>query len=286
MIRIRRTLMVKRLLRYAKPYTIRIIALFITGGMVSIFTLLEPATMGLLTDALFSRTNGISLNAFMFNASKTKATEIGLFNWDVDREQVTARQLEKALESAGAKVRKVERRAGFAKVVFQLPQKVGADVVLKSVKQKLADQKIQIEVAPVIVTPLRKKNVFFPQIPTVFIIPFLLVFFQIFRGLFTYCQNYLASSIGQKVVMRLRNEIFEHLQNLSFGFYEQKRTGQLMSRVLNDVGIVQGLFSSTITDLIMQPLMVVLAVGWALFFNWKLTLIFLLIKTFNKTPPT
>ena len=262
---------------YAKPYTMRIIALFIACAMVSLFTLAEPATMGLLTDALFSRTNGIPLNVFFSTTGKTKGTATALFNWDAASEKVTARQLKTAVEITGAKVRKVDRDTGFAKVVFQLPEKVGADVVLKSAKENLDKQGIRVEAAPVITTPQRRKNVFLPQIPTVFIIPFLLVFFQIFRGMFTYCQSYLSSSIGQKVVMHLRNEIFEHLQNLSFGFYEQKQTGQLMSRVLNDVGRVQSLFSSTITDLILQPIMVLLAVGWALFFNWKLTLLFLLI---------
>jgi subfamily B ATP-binding cassette protein MsbA len=269
--------MLARLALYAKPYTMRIIALFIACAMVSLFTLAEPAAMGLLTDALFSRTNGIPLNVFFSTTGKTKGTATALFNWDAASAKVTARQLKTAVEITGAKVRKVDRDTGFAKVVFQLPEKVGADVVLKSAKENLDKQGIRVEAAPVITTPQRRKNVFLPQIPTVFIIPFLLVFFQIFRGMFTYCQSYLSSSIGQKVVMHLRNEIFEHLQNLSFGFYEQKQTGQLMSRVLNDVGRVQSLFSSTITDLILQPIMVLLAVGWALFFNWKLTLLFLLI---------
>jgi subfamily B ATP-binding cassette protein MsbA len=255
----------------------RIIALMITGFLVSLFTLFEPATMGLLTDALFSRTNGISLNSFLTNSEKKVTSGTALLTWNPDRAVLSEHLLTTAVENTGAKVIRMEFSRSFAKMTFNLPRKVGADTVLKSVQRKLASRGVAVEVAPVIQPGPKRKNVFLPRIPTVFIIPFLLVFFQFFRGIFTYCQMYLASSVGQKVVMHLRNEIFEHLQNLSFGFYEQKHTGQLMSKVLNDVGMVQGLFSNTIVDLIMQPLMVLMAVSWALYFNWKLTLIFLMI---------
>jgi subfamily B ATP-binding cassette protein MsbA len=269
--------MLARIIDYAKPYTLRIVAVLLVGFSVSFLTLVEPATMGLLTDALFSRTNGISLDAYLFNSRKDQNTKETLFNWDATSAALTARSLRAALEEAGAKVRRIDFQTGFAKATLELPPKISVDLVLKSAQNKLAAQGIRVEAGPVLQTVKRGKNVFLPQIPTIFIIPFILVFVQIFRGMFTYFQVYLASSIGQKVVMRLRNEVFEHLQNLSFGFYEQKRTGQLMSKVLNDVGVVQSLFSSTILDLIVEPTMVVLAIAWALYTNWKLTLIFLLI---------
>jgi subfamily B ATP-binding cassette protein MsbA len=272
--------MFSRLIYYAKPHTMRIIALLITGFLVSLFTLVEPATMGLLTEALFSRTNGISPSSFFTDTARKDTSGAALLTWNPDRAVLSEKLLETAVESTGTKIIRMELSRGFAKIVFNLPRKVGADVVLKSVQRKLESRGVPVEVAPVIQAGPKRKNVFFPRIPTVYIIPFLLVFFQIFRGIFTYFQMYLASSVGQKVVMRLRNEVFEHLQNLSFGFYEQKQTGQLMSKVLNDVGMVQRLFSNTIVDLIMQPLMVIMAVSWALYFNWKLTLIFLTIMPF------
>jgi subfamily B ATP-binding cassette protein MsbA len=269
--------MFNKLVYYAKPHIMRIIALIITGFLVSFFTALEPATMGVLTDALFSRTNGLSWSSLLPKTKTSDVTNAALISWDSGLVTVTEKALQNGFENNGAKIVRFEMRKGFAKVFYTLPQKVGPDATLKSVKQQLAAAGSRVEVAPVIQNVAKSKNVLLSQVPTIYIIPFLLVFFQLFRGVFSYFQNYLASSIGQKVVMRLRNEIFEQLQNLSFGFYEHKRTGQLMSKVLNDVGMVQGLFSSTMTDLIVQPITVVVFVGWALVLNWKLTLMFLLI---------
>ncbi|HEY8463789.1 MAG TPA: ABC transporter ATP-binding protein [Bacillota bacterium] len=269
--------MFKRILGYIKPYTMRIVALLIAAVFVAGFTLAEPATLGILTDALFSRSNGISIDAYFKGSTVKSQTGAAILTWDPQSQTVSRQSLETAVTATGLKPLRIEFGNGYAKIRYRLPKDVVEETVLKSVKQNLAAQGLRTEVAQVVQTPASQQNVLFPKIPTVFIIPFLLVFFQLFRGLFSYCQIYLASSIGQKVVMRLRNEIFEHLQNLSFGFYEQKQTGQLMSKVLNDVGTVQNLFSSTIIDLIVEPIMVILAIGWALWINWKLTLIFLLI---------
>jgi subfamily B ATP-binding cassette protein MsbA len=272
-----RVLMLNKLIYYAKPYTMRIIALIITGFLVSMFTALEPATLGLLTDALFSRTNGIALSSYLSKTKKSAATNVALISRGKSPGAVSKNSLQTSFESTGAKIIRIEMRDEFARVFYKLPRQVGPDVVLKSVGRDLAAAGHLVEVAPVLESEVRKRNVLLPQVPTVYIIPFLLVFFQLFRGVFTYFQNYMASSIGQKVVMRLRNEVFEHLQNLSFGFYEQKRTGQLMSKVLNDVGMVQSLFSNTLADLIVKPITVVVFIGIALFLNWKLTLLFVLI---------
>jgi len=269
--------MYTRIIGYLKPYTMRIIGLLITASLVALFTLVEPATLGILTDALFSRTKGISVDAYLQNTQGPAQNSEAIVTWDQQTGTVSRQEIESAVAGTGVKVIRVDFRNGYTKIVYQLPEKVDDSVILKSVKEQLAAQGVGADVAKVVQTPVAKKNLLFPKVPTVFIIPFLLVFFQLFRGLFGYCQTYLASSIGQKIIMRMRNEVFEHLQKLSFGFYEQKQTGQLMSKVLNDVGMVQSLFSSAMVELIVEPITIIVFIGWAFFINWKMTLLFLLI---------
>ncbi len=269
--------MLIRMISYIKPFITRILALLLCATLVAGFTLIEPATLGILTDALFSRTNGISTEAYLRPAGKNATNSEALLTWDEKGQTLSEPLIRKAVTATGSRLLRVESRNGYSKIKYQLPDQVNDDVILKSIKGNITRQGIEVEIARVVQAPAVRKNVLFPKVPTVFIIPFLLIFVQILRGIFGYFQTYLASSIGQKVIMRMRNEIFEHLQNLSFGFYEHKQTGQLMSKVLNDVGMVQQLFSSTVIDLLVEPIMVILAIAWALYINWKLTLIFLLM---------
>jgi subfamily B ATP-binding cassette protein MsbA len=59
------------------------------------------------------------------------------------------------------------------------------------------------------------------------------------KGLFSYGQTYLMSFVGYRVITDLRNQIYQHLQRLSLSFYKRKRTGEIMSRVVTDVNVLQ-----------------------------------------------
>ncbi|MQA00312.1 MAG: ATP-binding cassette domain-containing protein [Dehalococcoidia bacterium] len=63
----------------------------------------------------------------------------------------------------------------------------------------------------------------------------LLLVTGVLRGIFQYIQNYLNEAIGQKVAYDLRNEIFDHLQRLSFAYHDNAEVGQVMSRATQDV---------------------------------------------------
>ena len=58
-------------------------------------------------------------------------------------------------------------------------------------------------------------------------------------------QTYLTNTVGQKVMRDLRNRLFNHLQSLSLGFFTDTRTGEIQSRVSDDVGGVQNVVTST-----------------------------------------
>ncbi len=86
------------------------------------------------------------------------------------------------------------------------------------------------------------------------------------KGLGAYFSAFLMTDIGQRVVRDLRNQLFRHTLDQSAEFFSQRSTGQLMSRVTNDVSQVQQAVSETIGDLLRESLALV---GYAvLLFYW------------------
>jgi len=92
-----------------------------------------------------------------------------------------------------------------------------------------------------------------------------------------YGQNFLMSYIGQKVIYTLRNEIFDHLTFLSLKFYKDTQTGQIMSRIINDVSLLERFIISGIVDTCKEPLVLIGAVGIAFYLNWQLALLSLIV---------
>ncbi|MDP8217910.1 MAG: ABC transporter ATP-binding protein [Candidatus Theseobacter exili] len=88
-------------------------------------------------------------------------------------------------------------------------------------------------------------------------ISLLIVFTFLFRGLFDYGRAYLMNWVGQRAIMDIRNDLYSHIQTLSVDFFADRRTGQLISRITNDVAIVQSSISNIVTDLIQQPLCII-----------------------------
>ncbi len=95
-------------------------------------------------------------------------------------------------------------------------------------------------------------NITFPT----FWIPFLIVVVFFLRGLFDYISNYQMASIGIRAVRKIRDDLYEHLIYLSSDFYSRGRTGDFLSRILNDVGSIQGAITDVIVDIVKQPLVI------------------------------
>ncbi|MBU0611725.1 MAG: ABC transporter ATP-binding protein/permease [Armatimonadetes bacterium] len=68
---------------------------------------------------------------------------------------------------------------------------------------------------------------------------------------------YLGDYIGQRVLRRLRNTVFGHLHTLSMSFYDRRRSGELISRVNNDTGVLQRALGTDLFKLLVGPLVVV-----------------------------
>jgi subfamily B ATP-binding cassette protein MsbA len=97
------------------------------------------------------------------------------------------------------------------------------------------------------------------------------------KNLFDYFQGYLMARVEQGVIMDLRNELYRHLNELSLGYFNRTRTGQLISRITNDVNLVNGGVSAGFVTLIKNPLLILAYLAMAFYLSWELTLVALLI---------
>jgi subfamily B ATP-binding cassette protein MsbA len=85
------------------------------------------------------------------------------------------------------------------------------------------------------------------------------------KGLGSYASVYLMTDVGQRVVLDVRTRLFRHILGQSAGFFARRTSGQLLSRVTNDVGQVQQAVSETIGDLIRESLALL---GYAFLLFW------------------
>jgi len=97
------------------------------------------------------------------------------------------------------------------------------------------------------------------------------------RGIGQFFNTYLLQWVGNRVVMDLRIATFSHLQDLSIGYFNATQTGEMISRTVNDSMLLQRAVSTVLTDLARQPIALVGIAGYALFLDWKLTLINLVL---------
>lgn len=88
-----------------------------------------------------------------------------------------------------------------------------------------------------------------------------------------FLRSYMAHVAGWGVVADVRRHIYEHLQRLSLRFYEDKQTGQLMSRMINDSDLLERLIAHAIPDVMVNALMLIGVSAVLINLNWQLTLL-------------
>src|SRR5688572_29723458 len=93
------------------------------------------------------------------------------------------------------------------------------------------------------------------------------------KGLGGYFSSYLMEGLGHRVVMVVRNQLFSHMLDQSAAFFSRRTTGQLLSRINNDVGLVQRAVSETIGDLARESLVLVGCAALLFYYDAKLALL-------------
>ncbi len=93
----------------------------------------------------------------------------------------------------------------------------------------------------------------------------------------TYSEKYLTTSVGQWVTYDLRRTIYSHIQKLSLAYHDEKRTGDLISRVTDDVEAIQSFITSGLLSSLVNMVTLLGMIAVMFYLNWRFTLIALAV---------
>ena len=93
------------------------------------------------------------------------------------------------------------------------------------------------------------------------------------NGLMGVLQVYMTNHVGQSVMRDLRDSVYAHLQGMSLGFFTSTRTGEIQSRISNDVGGIQSVVTSTLTDTLSNTVIFLSTLVAMLILSWQLTIV-------------
>jgi ATP-binding cassette, subfamily B, bacterial len=133
-----------------------------------------------------------------------------------------------------------------------------------------------------LVTPLLIRSIIDVALPTgdvtmLAVLALLMVVVPIAGGLLGVLQTFLNSQIAQRVMFDLRNELYRHLQSLSLRFFTTVKTGEVMSRLNNDVSGISRVVGDTMTQTIMQAFLLLSTVALMFTMEWRLAVLSLLV---------
>jgi ATP-binding cassette subfamily B multidrug efflux pump len=101
----------------------------------------------------------------------------------------------------------------------------------------------------------------------------LIVGLSVLQGVFTFLRAYLFQYLAEIVGYDLRNALYEKLQSLPFTYYDKAQTGQLMSRVTDDVNNIRGMLMMSLRALVLALSMLIVVSIILLSYNWQLALV-------------
>jgi subfamily B ATP-binding cassette protein MsbA len=110
-----------------------------------------------------------------------------------------------------------------------------------------------------------------------FLLPGAVIIIYFIRGIGRYLASSQMQLIGQMAVRDIRNDLFRHIQTLSLDFFSSTKTGQIISRVTNDVYVIQDSVSIVVYDLIRESMTMVALLGVVYYHNWRLATVALVV---------
>jgi ATP-binding cassette subfamily B protein len=137
-------------------------------------------------------------------------------------------------------------------------------------------------VAPSLLTKVVFDQALFPasghrDLQLLYILVGAMVAIPIVAAVISVAQTYLTTVVGQRVMQDLRNRLYEHLQSMSLRFFTGARTGELQSRLQNDVGGVQNVVTNTASSVLSNVVLVLSTVVAMVVLSWQLTLLSLAV---------
>ncbi len=97
------------------------------------------------------------------------------------------------------------------------------------------------------------------------------------QAVFAVTHNYIFGFVGHRMITDFRIEFFSHVQSLSLRFFQERRVGEILSRMSNDISVIQNALVTIPVALLRQSITLIGAMSIILYLNWKLTGLILLI---------
>ncbi|MDT8271959.1 MAG: lipid A export permease/ATP-binding protein MsbA [Desulfomonilia bacterium] len=109
------------------------------------------------------------------------------------------------------------------------------------------------------------------------VFPLVIIAIYLIRGVSDYFSYYYVADVGQRIIMDLRDQLYAHIQTLSMPFFLKTPTGVLISRITNDVNMVQSSVTNAITGFIRESFTLVGLVFVVFYRDWQLALISMVV---------
>lgn len=104
------------------------------------------------------------------------------------------------------------------------------------------------------------------------LVPFLVIGLAAIKGLSRYVQEYNIRTAGQSAIQDVRDKVFGHSMDLSMRFYVNNSSGTLMSRILNDVNVMQAALADVLVVILRELLTLIALTGYAFYSDWRMAI--------------
>jgi subfamily B ATP-binding cassette protein MsbA len=105
----------------------------------------------------------------------------------------------------------------------------------------------------------------------------LMIIFYFSKNLFGYLQSILTQYAEKSLITDIRRKLYNKFNTLSLRYFNERKSGDIISRFINDVNAIQNTVSVTFTNLIKDPMLIIIFLAMAFFISWKLTLVSIVI---------
>ena len=109
------------------------------------------------------------------------------------------------------------------------------------------------------------------------LIPLALVGLYLIKGVLSYAQNLIIFGISWELVVFVREKLFSHIHRLPFEFFEANQTGHLISRIINDVAIMQSTVTRMLKEFMQNGVMALALLGWIFYLKWQWAIIAIIV---------
>jgi len=116
------------------------------------------------------------------------------------------------------------------------------------------------------------------------ILPFLVILMYFLKGFGKFIQTYYTEYIGQDILRKIRDMMIESLLNMDMGYYVKQRSGELISRITNDINRIRSVVANMVPELLRESLTIIALTVVVIYQSPKLALYFLVIMPLSLYP--